>query len=130
MRNNEASAQKILIVGASSDLREIGTSLVSDGFQIRFSNTSEAALTASQAWYPDFVIVDDTASGFIKAFRALNFRTPLLARTPTRAGFAGLLDDGADDCVERLCSVTELRARIRSKLKYSRRPVKLTRQES
>ncbi|MBN9615317.1 MAG: hypothetical protein J0G35_07065 [Acidobacteriales bacterium] len=88
MRNNKANAQKILIAGASSDHREIGTSLVADGFQMRFSNTSEAALTALKAWYPDFVIVNETASGFIKAFRGLNFRTPLLARTLTRAGFA------------------------------------------
>lgn len=119
MQTNE---RKILIVGdGSSEITAIREGLVADGCRVRLSGTAEAALAASQEWHPEVVIADDTFAEFIQHLRRLCIDIPVLVRSRSRAAFVELLNSGADDCVDKSCSVAELRARIRSKLRNSRR---------
>lgn len=113
-----AVKRKIWIVGdASSDLGKIRNALVADGFQVRFSEMPESALAEWRRWQFDIVIVDETVPDVIAAFRRISARVLVLARTHSCANCIELLDAGADDCVGKTCSVAELRARIRSKLR-------------
>lgn len=113
-----AVRRKIWIVGdASSDLGNIRNALVADGFHVRFSEMPESALAEWRRWQFDIVIVDETVPDVIAAFRRISARVLVLARTHSCANCIELLDAGADDCVGKTCSVAELRARIRSKLR-------------
>ena len=113
-----AIRRKILIVGdASSDLGKIRNALVADGFHVRFSGTAESALVEWRRWQSEIVIVDETVPDVIAALRRISARVVVLARTHSCANCIELLDAGADDCVGKTCSVAELRARIRSKLR-------------
>jgi DNA-binding response OmpR family regulator len=113
-----AIRRKIWIVGdASSDLKDLRSALVADGFHVRFSGTAESALAEWRRWQFDIVILDETVPDVIAAFRQISARVVVLARTRSLANCIDLLDAGADDCVGTTCSVAELRARIRSKLR-------------
>lgn len=123
----ETNERKILIVGRSfPEISDLRNGLVGDGFRVRVSETAEAALAESGMWHPTMVIADESFAGFIDKLRRLCANVPVLIRSRSRAQFVALLNGGADDCVETTCSVAELRARIRSKLKHSRRFVGTT----
>jgi DNA-binding response OmpR family regulator len=112
----------------SSDPRAIRSGLATDGYLIRSSLTVEEALEQSKSWQPEIVIADEAVADFseqtfFKALRASNINSSLLIRSDSRTSFVELLDRGADDCIERSCSVAEARARVRSKLYKFHRPV-------
>ena len=118
----EANQRKVLIMGSStSEIAVIRNGLVADGCQVRVSETAETALAESIRWKPEMVIADDSFADFIGTLRRICTDIPVLIRSQSRTQFVALLNGGADDCVEKTCSVAELRARIRSKLKHSRR---------
>ncbi|HEY5214064.1 MAG TPA: response regulator, partial [Acidobacteriaceae bacterium] len=114
---------KILIVGSDfTHMAELRTALTTDGYLVHSSMSGQDALEQSKAWRPEIVVADGSLAdieipAFCTALRASGAASSILVRLRQPSEFIEVLDAGADDCVDRGCSMSELRARVRSKIR-------------
>ena len=113
----------ILVVGAvASKELELRIAFRNDGYDVRFSGDGPCALELAQAWQPDLVVsagsLPDCDAVVLCSSLRTHARPPdILIVCRNRSRYEELLDAGADDCVDLTCSLAELRARVRSRLR-------------
>jgi len=118
-----AKRSRILVVGSDFvHVAELHTALTADGYLVRSSESGREALEESKAWQPEIVIADGLLadielSEFCTVLRASGAASSILVRSRQQGNIVEVLDAGADDCLDKRCSIAELKARVRSKLK-------------
>jgi two-component system, OmpR family, response regulator len=114
---------RILIVGSDfTRVAELRATLTADGYLVRSSRSGQEALEQSKVWRPEIVIADGLladieVSVFCTVLRGSGTASSILVRSGQWGNIVEVLDAGADDCIDKSCSNTELKARVRSKLK-------------
>jgi DNA-binding response OmpR family regulator len=124
MHSSETTKRsRILIVGSDfTRVGELRAALTADGYLVRSSRSGQEALEQSRAWRPEIVIADDLladieVSVFCTVLRASDAASSILVRSGRWGNIVKVLDAGADDCIDKSCSIAELKARVRSQLK-------------
>jgi|SRR5665213_351964 len=124
MQNIKAiTRSRILVVGADHNrVAELESVLMADGYLVCCSVSGCDALEQSKAWRPEIVVADGSLAdieipAFCTALRASGAASSILVLLRQPSEFIEVLDAGADDCVDRGCSMAELRARVRSKIR-------------
>ena len=124
MDNVRATARsRILIVGKDRNrAAELGSALVADGYLVRSSTSGHDALEQSRIWRPQLIIADGSLTdikipSLCTVLRASGNASSIMVRLLHPSDFVEVLDAGADDCMDGGCSTSELKARVRSKLR-------------
>ncbi|MFG2022180.1 glycosyltransferase [Streptomyces sp. NPDC048825] len=119
-RDTEPSPGHVLAVGTPGTKREqLGRTLISAGYEVSHAAPGDVIRQARQ-YRPDAIVALDEGLGVVREVRAdpAGQALPLLMVTADGCpkSVAGLLRDGADDCLPQAPDPDELDARIAAKL--------------